>query len=83
MAANMCDVLENITNGSVELSGTAVGDTATYTCEEGYILQGNRRRVCQRDSSWTGFEPTCRSESSNQSLTINVLIKLVLFFYFC
>jgi len=60
--ANMCEVLRNITNGTVEQSGTAVGDIATYRCVKRYILEGNKRRVCQRDGSWTGLDPTCQSE---------------------
>jgi len=55
----MCPVLSNITNGRGESSGTVVGATATYTCVTGYILEGNKRRVCQSNRKWDGREPSC------------------------
>ncbi len=58
----MCDALPSITNGQVELDGRFVGATATYTCINGYILQGDSQRTCQNSGQWSGSEPSCISE---------------------
>ena len=58
----MCDVLSDIPNGRVDLTGTFVGATATYSCVTGYILEGDRQRECQNNGQWTGSEPSCRSK---------------------
>ena len=60
--ANMCDNLNNITNGRVELSGNFVGAIATYFCVTGYNLVGNKQRVCQGNGQWDGVEPSCKSK---------------------
>lgn len=33
-----------------------------YRCDNGYILQGPKRRRCQKDGSWTGRQPSCVSK---------------------
>ncbi len=60
----MCDELTDINKGSVELEGTFVGASATYSCIEGYILVGSRQRACQPNGQWSDSEPSCRSEQS-------------------
>ena len=54
-----CDALSDPVNGTVRVTGTGVGDTATYTCDEGYGLSGNRIRTCQSTGEWSGSPPTC------------------------
>ena len=44
------------------ISGYAVGDTVTYTCQSGYILSGSSTRTCQTSGYWTGSIPTCISK---------------------
>ena len=34
----VCTTLGNPSNGMVSLTGTSIGDTATYTCDDGYEL---------------------------------------------
>ena len=36
------------------------GDTCTYTCDDGFGLDGSGSRTCRNDGSWSGTEPTCR-----------------------
>ena len=48
-------------NGEVTFDGTSVGSSATYTCNDGFILSGNQRRQCLRTGNWTGSDPICRS----------------------
>ena len=50
----------------VALSGTREGDTATYSCNEGYELNenGTSERVCGPNGTWSEEEPTCISKPS-------------------
>ena len=59
-----CGILQNPSNGYIELSGTEEGSTATYHCNEGYELEGNQIRECGSDGMWSGEEPTCEGEFS-------------------
>ena len=54
----MCPSLMNPENGRVEFT-TNVGDTATYTCDDDYILSGDSTRLCLASGMWSGNAPTC------------------------
>ena len=55
-----CGSLTDIPNGAVDTSGgTNYKCTAVYTCDTGYVLDGNITRTCQEDGMWSGSEPTC------------------------
>ena len=56
-----CPSLPDIPNGSVTESGFTTGDTATYSCDEGFELVGESTRECSSDSTWSGEAPVCRS----------------------
>ena len=56
-----CGPLDEPNNGFVSLSGTAEGDTATYRCKPGFVLEGEDTRVCNCSGNWTGSVPECRS----------------------
>ena len=32
---------------------------ATYSCEEGYLLSGIEKRICQGSTGWSGSDPVC------------------------
>jgi len=36
------------------------GDTCTFTCDDGFELDGSDSRTCRDDGSWSGTEPRCR-----------------------
>ncbi len=55
----MCPELFSPDNGLVTFTSRRPGSGATYTCDSGYIINGNERRVCQPDGSWSNSEPTC------------------------
>ena len=59
-----CGPLDEPENGFISLIGTAEGDTATYRCKPGFMLEpeGENVRVCNRSESWTGSVPECRSK---------------------
>ncbi|XP_060565067.1 fibropellin-1-like isoform X2 [Ruditapes philippinarum] len=57
---NDCGVLTNPANGNVDISsGTSYGNTASYSCDAGFELNGVLQRTCQADSSWSSSAPTC------------------------
>lgn len=56
-----CPELEVPTNGEVNITSSNVGSTATYTCNTGFELVGQRSRSCQSSGIWSGTAPTCRS----------------------
>ena len=58
-----CETLEDIDNGSVDMTGVTPGSTATYNCNQDYQLKGPATRTCLADGTWSGTEPTCIGES--------------------
>ena len=56
-----CPILPTIPNGLVIQTGTTTGDVATYTCNQGFELNGPPTRVCMSDSTWSGQAPECQS----------------------
>ena len=46
-------------NGVVCYDGTSTGAEAVYLCNDGYQLEGEGRRVCQRDGMWNGSVLMC------------------------
>ena len=55
-----CGVLPSPTNGQVSHpNGRTIGQTATYTCNTGYNLEGDSTRMCQATGMWSRSEPTC------------------------
>lgn len=59
-----CGSLEHPENGIVIISGTREGDTATYSCNEGFVLNENSTnlRTCGENGTWSGDEPACTSK---------------------
>ena len=53
-----CGPLSNPAFGQVSTTGTTFGQTATYSCNVGY-LAGNRTRTCQATGTWSGRAPVC------------------------
>ena len=61
VVVSSCRRPNNPTNGRVELSGTAVGSFANYSCNDGFRLQGAPLRLCTGTGTgeWSGVPPTC------------------------
>ena len=47
------------TNGRHNVSSTTYNSVVTYTCDDGYTLQGNSSRTCQSNGNWSGSVPQC------------------------
>ena len=55
-----CPVLSNPNNGNVSTpEGRTYGETAIYSCQYGYHLDGTGSRVCEANGSWSGIDPSC------------------------
>lgn len=62
MLGIICPPIEPIANGKVEVTGLSFGATATYSCNEGFVMSSNgfTIRVCNFDSKWTGNAGVCK-----------------------
>lgn len=63
-SATPCTALAPPTNGLIAFisNGNIPGSQTTYACDEGFMLEGSNRRVCQVDGTWTGTAPTCEGK---------------------
>lgn len=54
------DILQDqLLNGqTVNITGTEVGATATFSCKEGYVFLGNQSITC-KETGWSGGIPIC------------------------
>ena len=59
-----CGTIElgTLQNGLIMNSETTYNSVATYTCNDGYILNGNATRTCLETGLWSGSVPTCTSK---------------------
>ena len=57
-----CPKLDDPENGNVKLTGRKPGDKAVHTCDRGFVLKGDRIRICQKNGNWSGVVPECKSE---------------------
>ncbi|CAH1248686.1 CSMD3 [Branchiostoma lanceolatum] len=58
----VCPTPEVPTNGEVS-GGRKYGDTATYTCDVGYRLDGSHTRVCLATGAWSDTAPQCERKT--------------------
>ena len=58
--AVVCELLRDPPNGRVRVSGSGVGSIAGYSCNRGFVLNGNTRRTCSSNGQYDGREPSCR-----------------------
>ena len=62
LVAITCGNLPAPANGAVVLSGNNFRDTATYSCNTGYVLYGKGIRDCGMDGQWGGKAAECKGE---------------------
>ncbi|KAI8488057.1 carbohydrate binding [Branchiostoma belcheri] len=58
--ATQCPTLTPPENGALSPEGAnSYDDVVTFTCNQGYELEGASRVSCQADRTWNGSVPTC------------------------
>ena len=60
-----CGSLPNPANGVVSLSDTVFGSVATYSCNDGFTLEGETTRQCEVSGRWSGTPPSCKRENKS------------------
>ncbi|PSN44564.1 hypothetical protein C0J52_12430 [Blattella germanica] len=55
-----CPEPPTVHGGTVQTSGRRAGQTATYTCQNGFILFGSPVLSCGLGGEWSGKAPTCK-----------------------
>lgn len=71
----VCSGLGDIPNGTVASNGSHYQSVATYSCDLGYTLVGNKTRICQADKTWSFKTPNCTINSKYYKHTGNLYIK--------
>ncbi|XP_038073805.1 sushi domain-containing protein 2-like [Patiria miniata] len=69
----ICGSVANPANGRKEVSRGSVGGVASFTCDDGYTLQGDNELVCQENGQWSGEVPICEA-SGLQAWQIVVIV---------
>ena len=54
-----CGSLSTPTNGDQTTTGSLLDDTADFSCDYGYKLDGSDTRTCQSNCEWSGTATSC------------------------
>ncbi|XP_053399292.1 CUB and sushi domain-containing protein 3-like [Mercenaria mercenaria] len=54
-----CESLSTSSGSSLELSTDGVNTIATYSCDSGHVMNGERVLTCRSDGSWNHEPPMC------------------------
>lgn len=73
-----CGILPAPADGAVDLrDGTLYNAVATFTCNDGYRLIGDKTRRCTAKERWNHLTPACVNEGNNLIIVLhtNYLLK--------
>ena len=68
----MCPTLVPPANGNLVLSGNTFGETANYTCNTGFILEGDSTLTCGGDGQWIGSSPVCNRKYLSKDFSLRL-----------
>ncbi|XP_065845299.1 scavenger receptor cysteine-rich domain superfamily protein-like isoform X3 [Oscarella lobularis] len=54
-------------NGALSGFSNLTGETAFFSCNQGYSIVGSASRTCQRDGKWSGIQPLCHAQCQSLS----------------
>ncbi|XP_052786123.1 sushi, von Willebrand factor type A, EGF and pentraxin domain-containing protein 1-like [Mya arenaria] len=55
----LCETPSTPVKGDVFFSSLEINATASFTCQDGYVLNGAMNRTCLDNLQWSFIEPTC------------------------
>ena len=73
MYVAQCPELDDTINGMVEWNSLSLGSVANYTCDPGFILVGDRTRICGSNGIWSGMAPTCERKLIFSTISLKYL----------
>ena len=61
-----CNDIPKLNHGERDCTGTAYGDSCTFSCHRGYERIGSSKKTCQANGQWTGSDVVrCEGKFSN------------------
>ncbi|MEQ2205540.1 hypothetical protein XENOCAPTIV_002618 [Xenoophorus captivus] len=54
-----CSKPESIDRGYMRGTNYSFGAVVAYSCETGYLIRGEKRRICKANGEWGGLLPAC------------------------
>ena len=70
--AKDCGTLDVPLNGSINEHETTFPNEATFSCDEGFLLNGSTVRRCQADGSWSGINTSCEGKIYNSRKQVTI-----------
>ena len=58
----VCDTIEAPTNGQKQGDVFTFGSTVNFTCNDGFIMNGESSITCLANRRWSALPPTCDSK---------------------
>uniref|UniRef100_A0A8C1SD31 Sushi, von Willebrand factor type A, EGF and pentraxin domain-containing protein 1 n=1 Tax=Cyprinus carpio TaxID=7962 RepID=A0A8C1SD31_CYPCA len=55
-----CSKPDSIEKGYVSGNNYSFGAVIAYSCDKGYFIRGEKRRICKANGEWGGVLPTCQ-----------------------
>ncbi len=55
-----CSKPDSIEKGYVSGNNYSFGAVIAYSCDKGYFIRGEKRRICKANGEWGGVFPTCQ-----------------------
>lgn len=68
-------------NGDTVVDRTTYNSVVTYSCDEGYILIGDKNRTCHGNGTWSGVLPECERKFKTLS-SISIVVATYCVFLF-
>ena len=62
-----CPELDDPDYGNVKHTGFTPWSKAIHSCDPGFVLKGDRIRICQKNGKWSGEPPVCKSEFNSST----------------
>ncbi|CAB4020153.1 Hypothetical predicted protein [Paramuricea clavata] len=70
----ICRKVLSIENGQVSGDGTLEEDTISFTCDQNYVLVGEKHLRCMGSGKWNASEPKCKEKCSDPSKGTNARV---------